>query len=36
MKRSWIKRILVGLFGAAVLVGGLTACGGHRTAAGAA
>jgi Spy/CpxP family protein refolding chaperone len=29
MKRS-IKRILVAVFGTAVLVGGLTACGGHH------
>lgn len=29
--RTWIKRTLVGLFGATVLVGGLTAC-GHRYA----
>ncbi|HEY9239907.1 MAG TPA: hypothetical protein VIP10_13780, partial [Burkholderiaceae bacterium] len=28
MKRSF-KRILVAVFGTAVLVGGLTACGGH-------
>ncbi|MES3015285.1 MAG: Spy/CpxP family protein refolding chaperone [Pseudomonadota bacterium] len=29
MKR-WIKRTLVAVFGTAILIGGLTACGGHR------
>lgn len=29
MKR-WIKRTLVAVFGTAMLIGGLTACGGHR------
>ena len=28
--RPWIKRTLIGLFGASILVGGLTACGHHR------
>ena len=28
--RPWIKRSLIGLFGATILVGGLTACGHHR------
>ncbi len=28
--KSWIKRTLVAVFGTAVLIGGLTACGGHR------
>ena len=28
--KSWIKKAFVGLFGATILVGGLTACsGGH-------
>jgi periplasmic protein CpxP/Spy len=28
--RLWIKRTLLGVFGATVLAGGLSACGGHR------
>jgi protein CpxP len=28
--QRWIKRTLVAVFGTAVLVGGLTACGTHR------
>ena len=28
--RPWIKRTLIGLFGASILVGGLSACGHHR------
>lgn len=28
--RPWIKRTLYGLFGASILVGGLSACGHHR------
>lgn len=28
--RPWIKRTLVGVFSASILVGGLTACGHHR------
>lgn len=28
--RPWIKRTLIGLFGATILVGGLSACGHHR------
>ena len=28
--RPWIKRSLIGLFGATILVGGLSACGHHR------
>lgn len=30
--RPWIKRTLIGLVGASILVGGLTACGHHRYA----
>ena len=32
--RPWIKRTLFGLFGATVVLGGLTACGHHREARG--
>jgi len=28
--RPWMKRTLIGVFGASLLVGGLTACGHHR------
>lgn len=28
--KLWIKRTLLGIFGATVLAGGLSACGGHR------
>lgn len=34
--RPWIKRTLYGLFGASILVGGLSACGHHRHGYGAA
>ena len=33
--KTWIKRSLIGLFGATILVGGLTACGGHHERHGA-
>ncbi len=33
--KHWIKRTLFGLFGASILVGGLSACGHHRHGFGA-
>lgn len=32
--RTWIKRTLIGAFGATILVGGLAACGHHRAQGG--
>ena len=32
--KPWIKRTLFGLFGASIVVGGLSACSGHRHGAG--